>query len=274
MILVDPWFQDSTVAQPIIEGLSGAKTIDFQIPKTNQSIDNYRPDAVLISHFHPHHSPAHDILQLANHQKKVIIAYPHSRYIESVQNQFSHHPNALHQLSKDGDVFRVGPFFVKAWEHTTEEHVAWSIESSTGHVVHIADARINSNITLSSVDPLWKKFTGQDFDIAFLTAGKSNILTGGGTTADITEGCILTPVQAAKLTRLLQPKVVALIGIYNHSLWADWKEYRMSAGDCEQEYRWALNHLSPYTRFTSLYPGYQFGIQNHQLLDHVDTYIK
>lgn len=203
-----------------------------------------------------------------------VLAYPKTIDSQKVSGRFVGLNHVSLLPSAHGEALKIGPFTITAWEHTIKEHIAWSVKSHTGHILHIADARLNSSFASNTIDSAWDRYEDQGFDILFLTAGKSNVRYQNGAKKVILENCIFSPVQGAQLVQKLAPKSVALIGIYNHSMWTNWIEYRMSASECESEFHWALDWLSPKTKFVPMRPGHTFGIGNRELLGTVDTFIE
>lgn len=133
-ILIDPWFFDSTLSFPIVEGLSGLQTIDFQIPKAKEKIGNYHPDAILVSHFHPHHAPAKDICQLIQQTKSTLLAHPPIPLSQKSGLELTTSPHLTIRSVHNNDTFKVEPFLITALEHTVPHHIAWSAESMSGHL--------------------------------------------------------------------------------------------------------------------------------------------
>src|SRR4051812_19251034 len=74
---IDPWLSSSDFENPLIQGiLPGTRTIDFQIPEPKFRAESARADLILLSHFHPHHSPQRDIQFILERSSKPTIAYP------------------------------------------------------------------------------------------------------------------------------------------------------------------------------------------------------
>lgn len=48
-VLIDPWFTDSSIQDPLIRSIwGGHSSIDFQIPKTFDKPENHLPEAILV----------------------------------------------------------------------------------------------------------------------------------------------------------------------------------------------------------------------------------
>ena len=121
-VLIDSWFTDSTVARPLIQPLWGFPTIDFQIPKTEDRPSNHNPDAVLISHFHSHHSPHGDIMALvaqSEDTKRTLFGHPDvGEHNKPVKETFAIWPHVDVTPMQDGDVRqRAGPGSRSAGRH-------------------------------------------------------------------------------------------------------------------------------------------------------------
>jgi L-ascorbate metabolism protein UlaG (beta-lactamase superfamily) len=258
-LLIDPWFTDSSLEDPILESLGGGKTIDFQLPKTNERIETYAPAAVLVSHFHAHHAPARDILTLAERPTTRLFAYPDSPEGEVAKERLAKFAHLSTAAAKDGDTFGVGSLQVTALSHTNKNHLAWLIEGKDGKVLHLTDAFLSKDPT-QIIDPVWQKFYGLKPDLAFIAAGRNSLRTKKAefTERDIHESNTLSPIQAAKLAALIEPQTVALIGMYNHSVWKGRVEFIPNAALTEEEFYWALSWLCPSARFVRMFPGHTF----------------
>lgn len=266
-LLLDPWFFDSTPDFPVIEGLGAEmwKTIDFQIPKTYEKIEEYTPDAILISHFHPHHSPVRDISLLSqqslNLGKKIMILHPR---IE-LQKDFGIGSKVIAGVGRKGlipgEEITIGPFIIEALEHTVPDHNAWYIKSATGSLVHIADGRMNRDQESRKMDVVWSKLKDLSPTYLFLSSGShSNKIVLQDGTKDIFEAGVFTPVEAVKVVATINPRITSLIGIYNHSIWRGRQEYILPAHLIEDEFEWAMWLVYPKTRFIRLRPGITLGV--------------
>lgn len=275
-ILVDPWFSDSTLDNPIIEGFSGKKTIDFQIPKTKEKIEDFKPNCILISHFHSHHAPLVDVNSIILNSDNIIVAYPILGSNQLVTDRLLAFNNVSSRPTGDGDVFDVGCFTIKALAHTVSGHMAWFIKSATGSILHIADARVNKNYDMNTLDEVWNKFSELYPSMVFISAGRNTLRIENKETyeKDIKESTCFSPIQASKLLKKIKPKAVSLIGIYNHSIWKNCEEFTLEACHIENEFNWSLSWLARETKFIRMFPGHSFGINDESLPKKVDTYIK
>ncbi|MDO8408301.1 MAG: MBL fold metallo-hydrolase [bacterium] len=278
-ILIDPWFFDSTPEYPVIESIGGGfKTIDFQIPRTTEKIEGYAPDAILVSHFHPHHSPVRDIRLLCQNSlaqgKQINLFHPlPSGAIEkNLQERVG--PGVTRHGMEPGETCTIGPCTIEAKEHTMPFHRAWYVTSKTGSVLHIGDGTINKDSTSRLTDPVWEQLRGLAPSVLFLSSGGHNLrLTDKDGKRRIREAGICTPVEAARVAQVVQPRVVAAFGFYNHSIFKNRIEHILPAPQTEEEFQWAVSWLAPETRNVRLTPGYTFGIGDTNLRATCDTYL-
>lgn len=274
-VLIDPWFTDSTREKPIVEGLSGLSTIDFQIPKTEDVPENYHPDAILISHLHPHHAPIRDVCAVTEQGHEITLFFPKCKESEIVKERMGIYKNLSCVELDDEGSFSKGTLKMTAFAHTAPEHLAWFIEGKTGKILHIADARVNMNYNTSESDKIWKKFENLGVDILFLSAGRNSRQVKSEKIEDreIYEATGLSPIQGAKLVKLIKPRAVSLIGMYNHSIWRNRLEFIPSSAQTEEEFAWANSWLNPESKFVRVFPGHTFGLQEEALASKVDTYL-
>ncbi len=277
-LLIDPWFLDSTIEHPVIESIGATfKTIDFQIPKTTEEIKDYAPDAVALSHFHAHHSPARDIQMLCanslNRGKNIHILHPKigdaEPFLSSrLPTEVLRHPMVA------GEKFTVGPFVIRAEKHTLSFHNSWFVSSRSGSVLHIADASFHSNGALRSPDPIWKDLSALSPSVLFVSMGshQRRISTKEGGRS-ILPASTLLPTEAALVTQILSPRAVGGIGFYNSSIWRGRLEYMPPTFQTEEEFEWAISWLAPHIRNIRLLPGHTFGIGDTALREICTTYI-
>ncbi len=263
-ILIDPWFTDSTIDHPLIEPIAGYPTIDFQIPKTLDVPSAHTPDAVLISHFHSHHAPHDDIMSLVARSagtKRTLFGHPDigERNV-AVSNTFAIWPHVEVTPMRGDDTRVVGACSVRARTHTVPNHLAWHIESAAGSVLHIADPVLNTDNAKRVVDEAWEAFRDLAPSVLFINAGGNSLRREKDGVRTVLESGALSPVEAAKVVALIRPRLVSLIGCYNHSVWRNRQEYIPPAGQVEEEFAWALSWLAPEVRFVAAKPGYTYGI--------------
>lgn len=260
-VLIDPWFTDSTVKKPVVQALLGYPTIDFQIPKTQEKIEEYSPDVILVSHFHAHHAPHDDILTLASQSEKIVFGHPDIELKNAAAKAiFEILPQVEVKPCGDKDSFSVGSFQITALTHTVPEHTAWLVESEGNSVLHVADARANRDLNLRNLDEAWNEFSDLKPDLFFTgAAGNSKRVENDGVRS-VQESLALSPVEASKLTQLVNPKVVSLIGCYNHSVFKGKIEYIAYAPAVEEEFAWASSWLAPSSKFVPARPGHVYTI--------------
>lgn len=261
-VLVDPWFTDSSLVHPILEGIAGTRTMDYQIPRTREKIEDYVPHAILISHFHVHHSPLADILQLVQQSlHDTLLAYqagPGDAVIRRNLSGFSH---LSFRPVKDRESFKVGPFTLTPYLHTLPDHLAWLVESATGRVLHLADSRIHTRIGVSDLDPVWDAFP-EGVDLLLMSAGRNSLARSIEGQRRLLENTTFSPLQAARLAEKLRPRALASMGNQNHSVWKNRQEFIPEAAGTEEELRWALGWLLPDTKFITIRPGHTFDIDS------------
>lgn len=274
-LLIDPWFTDSTREKPLMHSLSGHTTIDFQTPQARDAADAFSPNAILLSHFHAHHGPRTDLVAFAERQKPLIIAHPDvGDTNRAAQEHFSAYPKTEFMPLADHGTFRAGPFTITALSHTVPLHTAWHIATRSGSMLHVADARVNKEISLTTVDPIWNTFREFKADIIFISAaGNSLRKTTKEGVKEIRESANMSPIQGARITQLLKPRVATLIGCYNHSIWQGRSEYLLPAAVAEEQFYWAASWLTPETKCIFAKPGHTYGIGDTALAESVDTFI-
>lgn len=272
-ILIDPWFTDSTVQQPLIKEIIGYPTIDFQIPKTLKRPSEYEPDMILLSHFHAHHAPLNDILELIG-SKNMSILHP---YIETVNDKvrevFKVFPQVTTKSMQGGDEHTLEGTRVTAMNHTVAGHVAWSIVSPTGSVLHIADPSFNENHSLRKIGGAWSKFKDLKPDVLFINTGGNSLRRETKNGRSIVDAAGLTPGEAAEVVALIKPRAVSIIGCYNHSIWRNRQEYIRPAPIIEDEFYWAVSWLMPEIKCIFAKPGHKYGLHDESLAGLVDTFI-
>ena len=274
-LLVDPWFTDSTREKPLMQSLSGHTTIDFQTPEAHDAADAFSPNAILLSHFHAHHGPHADLVTFAERQNPLLIAHPDVGDTNRTAREFfsAYSKTELLPLADRGTL-RVGPFTITALSHAVPMHTAWHIATHRGSILHVADARVNRDMSRTTVDPLWNIFSELKANIIFLSAaGNSLRKTTKEGTRDILESGCMSPIQGAKIIQRLKPQVATLIGCYNHSIWQGRSEYLLPAAVAEEQFYWAASWLAPETKCVFAKPGHTYGIADSDLAGKVDTFI-
>jgi hypothetical protein len=263
-LVIDPWFLDSTPEHPVIESIGGGfRTIDFQIPKTTENIASYAPDAILISHFHPHHSPLRDIQILVknsgDNKKNVTVLYPRPSDAMEAHVTDALPSTVVHRECIVGDQITIGPFTIETRGHTVPFHNSWYVRSSTGSVLHMTDARMNRDRLLRAPDKIWSDLANLAPSILFISAGGHSVrFSDKEGSKTIWESEALSAVDAAKITTLIKPKAVGIIGVYNHSVWKNRTEYILPTAITLEQFEWALSWLCPAIEHRHLFPGYSF----------------
>lgn len=273
-LLIDPWFNDSTVKSPIIQAVVGHDTIDFQVPKTTESIAAYHPDTILVSHFHGHHAPHDDLVLLAEQSPQASFCFPDvGEDNERVRQTFAAWPQVEATAFLHGERKTRGPFSVRGLSHTVRGHLAWHVESKTGSMLHIADPRVNRDPMSREIGEEWKSFKGLRPDLLCINAGGNSLRREKDGKRYIVENAAVSSIEAARLTELIQPKAVSLIGCYNWSVWRNRSEYIKPAPLVEEELYWGLSWLVPEVKFLILKPANTIGIGDASLAGSVDYLI-
>jgi L-ascorbate metabolism protein UlaG (beta-lactamase superfamily) len=273
-ILIDPWFTDSSLQSPILKSLFGHATIDFQIPKTDDTPQNHTPGAILVSHFHTHHAPHDDIVTLVSQTDAVLFGHPDlGENNDHIQTLFVAWPQARVRAFSDGDRETNGPFSIRGMTHTVPKHTAWFVSTGEASMLHIADPVLNRDNAVRLRDTVWDRFSKLAPDVLFISAGGNSFRREKDGKRSIVESATLSPVEAAKVTARIHPRAVSLIGCYNHSVWRNRQEYIPPSHQIEDEFYWALSWLAPSVKFVPLKPGHTFGIGDVPQCGLVDTYL-
>lgn len=274
-LLIDPWFTDSTVAVPVIQSVVGFNTIDFQVPKTTESISKYHPSAILLSHFHAHHAAHDDLVTLVSQSDGVSLCFPDVGAVdnEKVKQTFAVWPYAETIPFQNNDVKTREPFAIRGLSHTVPRHMAWYVKSQTGSLLHIADARINGDHMSHHIGKEWEQFEGLRPDLLCINAGGNSVRREENSKRVIKENLAVSAVEAARLVEIIQPKAVCLIGCYNWSIWKNRAEYFRPAPLIEEELYWALSWLTPDVKFLTLKPGNTIGAGDLSLAGSVDHFL-
>jgi len=273
-VLIDPWFTDSTVKTPIMQAVVGHNTIDFQVPKTTESIGAYHPDTILLSHFHAHHAVHDDLVTLATQSKRIALCFPDVGQDNTrVEQTFALWPHVETIPFQHNDVKTDGPFSVRGLLHTVPKHIAWYVESKTGSILHIADPHINRDSMSRQIGEEWKQFEGLQPDLLCINAGGNGLRREKDGRRYIVESGAVSPIEAARLAELIRPKALCLIGCYNWSVWRNRSEYIRPAPLVEEELYWALSWLVPEVKFFTLKPGNTIGIGDMSLAGSTDYFI-
>ncbi len=260
-VLIDPWFRDSTLENPLIEGINRKNTIKFQIPPAVDELKDFAPGAILLSHFHVHHAPFNDVHDLIeNSRGHVILAHPDGYANKIVTNRFGHFTDISIRPTRHRDEFSLGPFHITALTHTVEGHLAWFVKSKTGSMLHIADGAANTNFELNSLHPCWDEYMTIHPDIVFTSAGRNSLRKDDNGRRSIIESGSLSPIQAARLIQKIRPRLVSTIGNHNHSFKRNRLEFIPELPATEEEFRWALSWLAPEVKYVPIRAGHGFSL--------------
>lgn len=275
-ILIDPWFYSSTPDYPVIESLLPPhRSIDFQTPATQRRPHHYRPNAILISHFHSHHSPRRDIQELCWAQECVALLYPtldprqQATLSDYLQAQIPHaRPVPVAAM----EMVEMGPFKVHRIFHPHDDHASWLVTSRWARFLHVADAPINRYWHERRVDRGWRDYAGLQPDWLVVSAGGHSQIAkerraarqSGGAAAPgdaDAQGMlfhhhgIMDSLEACSLAELLRPKLFSLMGYFNHSFFRNNHEFVLPSHVVEEQLEWGKRALSPGISVTSLHPG-------------------
>jgi L-ascorbate metabolism protein UlaG (beta-lactamase superfamily) len=263
-LLIDPWFFGSTLEDPILKSvLPGHRTIDFQVPPVRSKIEDFDPQAILLSHFHTHHSPDREIREFASRGKALQICGSElapARIEQLLENLGQARSNVEYRSFPASNVMTLGSLRIEGYRHTSPGHIAWRVVGETGSVIHVADPVINRNAYDRRTDAAWLQFQDLRPDLLFIASGghSKKILREG--IPQIGESRTATPMEAARLAAMIKPKVSSVIGLQNHSIWKNRDEYVWPTWLVEDQFEWALDHLLPEASVVRLRPGLTFEI--------------
>jgi hypothetical protein len=263
-IAIDPWFYSSTLDHPLIQSiLPGHQTIDFQVPPGRLNIRDLEPDAVLVSHFHAHHSPESEIRDFASRGRKLLLGGPvisADQQLSLFENLGQSSSNVEYRAFPENGPLELGDLTIEGFEHTSKHHVGWKIKGNSGSVLHITDAMINRNSIDRRLDPLWSALKDSNPDFLFIGSGGHCTRRVRDGVVRLFEDSTLSPFEAARLAALIRPRAVAVIGFYNHSMWKNRLEYVLPASVVEDQFQWAMHQLLPEASVVALRPGNEFEI--------------
>lgn len=142
-----------------------------------------------------------------------------------VRSVFDAHPHVIVRPFNNGSTEIKEPFSIQGISHTVPRHVAWMVSTERGKVLHIADPKLNRENSIREVDSVWvERFAGLAPDILFINAGGNSVRREKEDRRYLVESGALSPVEAAQIVAVIQPRVVSLIGCYNHSVWRNREE--------------------------------------------------
>jgi len=270
-ILVDPWLTPSSFERPILESfLPRHRTIDYLIPEPVRKNEDFSPDIILISHYHTHHSPKADIEYWLDKATKPItlIGFDiHSKFKDKVLSEFKQkYPQHTYLTIAQDSVFAFGTTQIRCLTYTQKFHLAHYIQEGSSSFLHIADAQINRFFHDRRLDPIWHKFSRLNPSLLALSVGtmSSREWDKENNSPYISENTFLSPVEAANLAKFINPKMAAVIGVFNFSIWKNRAEYGFPPMENEAYFRWALQHLNSEIEIPTLRPGMTFDFQDNQ----------
>ena len=256
MIAVDPWLYSSSIEKPLIQGLLPSQTtVDFQMRETLTGLERFKPRAVLISHFHTHHSPLREILHFAEvneHSELQVFTPPLSlddfKGIQRNLGELSTRIRVI-PLERSGEVFTIENLKIRGYFHTQMDHVAWFVEDQSSSFFHLCDSSANRHHLDSRLDPVWFYYEGLKPSFAAITVGSHMMKLQMGARRWIAENTTFSPAQGARLVQLLNPKAVTCMGIGNTSHWTGRVEVSLPLHVAHDLFQWAVEYLSPTTRY-------------------------
>lgn len=268
-IMIDPWFYSSTLETPVLQGvLPPNQTIDFQIPEPKDQVKDFKPDAIFVSHFHTHHSPLKEIRELSQKNKNCVLGFPKiskdiSQKIQQALGAECEHVQML-PLENQSET-KIGSLKIRALTHTADGHLAYFIESPSGSVLHLTDAKMNLATNDKRMDALWKPYKSLSPDILFIASGGHTLKFFSQGKPGLALETTLTPLEAARVTSWIDPKVACIFGLFNQSIWKNQLEFVLPSHVVEEQYAWALQHMSPQIRTLPIRPGFCFEVEKSEI---------
>lgn len=257
-VLLDPWLYASTLEMPVIYGLGqNQKTIDFHTMPTSLTIKEISADLILLSHLHTHHSPIREIKEIATLRKVKIICPPMPlSYLETLEKNMGQeiYKNISFEFVDKDVKIRHKDIEVMCFVHTQKNHLGFEISVADKKIIHLSDAIASENFS-PALSKLWNKLENSQPDYFFVSAAGHDQKFFINGEREIKEFTSLSPVQAAKLCRIIRPKNVALMGYQNYSIWDKNVEYAMSDEDISGKFLWAMDFLCPTSKILTLRAG-------------------
>lgn len=258
-LVVDPWLYSSSFERPVLAGLGpGQRAIDYLIPRPVHTTAELSPQIVLFSHLHTHHSPLRELQELATKGALHIIcpASPSTTEaaLRAAIGEGTTDSITFHFCDKD-TAFDLEGITIRAFTHTRPHHLGYHVSCDGLSFIHLADAPANHVLGDQMLADVWNKLADARPTALFISAANHSQRTIVNGRREILESTTFSPVQAAKLARLIRPRTVGLIGMQNFSIWDSLLEYTHSSQDIENEFRWALSYLQPSVRIEHVRPG-------------------
>lgn len=265
-VLIDPWFTSSQVAQPVLKSiLPPHQSIDYLIPAPVKNVDEYRPNAILISHFHTHHSNRSDLEALLRANPSCIIAC--CKLPEKSEQILK---DTVQEIARSAQVvplnpfqsFRMGPLQVVSLPHCSSHHTGWLLQCGEKKFAHLADSPINRLWWDRRIDPVYLQLKGLSPDFLALTAAAQTWQQEKDGIKTINENCAMGPYEAARLAHHLGARSAAVMGMFNFSVWRNRFEYSLPSEIAESQFYWAMKHLNSDCQVFNLRPGCRFHLSN------------
>ncbi len=265
-ILIDPWFYSSEFDYPVLEGiLPPNRSIDFQIPEPRDKIENFKPRAIFVSHFHTHHSPLKDIRQLLKQRPGCVLGFPQisDENKKKIQENLGEEGQNVELVGlENNQQVTIGTLKITALTHVTRYHLAFLIEGEHGRILHLTDAKMNRFDSDKRPDVLWSPYQNLSPDMLFIASGSHTSRFHKDEAPLLALEQTLTPLEAARLTTWINPKVACIFGLFNQSIWKNRLEYVLPTHVVEEQFDWALRHMGPHIRCLPVRPGFMFEVES------------
>lgn len=258
-VLIDPWLTSNTFQAPGLQSVSPVqRSIDYLIPEAFALNKYFKPDAILLSHLHSHHSNLVDIQLLIERSGQVVLGTNHLQ-----DGDARLLVNSLGDLSKKVRIvtlkalqsFMLGPFQIVSLPHCKVGHVGWLVKVLGKKVIHLADSSINRHWWDRRIDPVYLQLKGLEPDLFFASAVAQTSRQHRDGAPTIIENWSMGPYEAARLADAWGAKASALMGIYSMNFWRNRSEYTLPVELAESQFRWACKYLRPSMQVFTLRPG-------------------
>lgn len=258
-MVIDPWIYSSNFNNPVLLGFEpGQRTIDYQIPESINEVADLSPDIVMVSHWHTHHSPFREIKEFAINKDIILIGPTLSEQkLALIKKNLGDHvfSRIKFNLIEKDEEFVFEDIKIKAFTHTHNRHLGYVVDTKNIKIVHVSDARVNTDANRVDLDKVWQKIYKARPDFMFISAAGHINKHLEGLHRSIVEHNSLSPAQAAKIVEKVEPKNVSLVGIYNFSMWDSKYEFSHSVEEIEKAFEWTLSFLSPNINILKPRPG-------------------
>lgn len=264
-VCIDPWLIPSSINNPQLRAVAPSSwTMDFHLRQTRNVLSAYSPNCILTSVIHPHHSPLVEIYTLATQCQSLILATPQlqggqEQEIHKIFSTFDQRVNL--RICTPGMEFSIGPLTIRAVAHPQAHHMGWLVSSNRASVLHLSDARINSDTNLRALDEVWQPLKNLKPTFMFVSAGGRSTRLEIDQHRIIEECSIMSPTEAARLVAHINPRLAATFGTFNHSIRERTLDYTLPFALVEDQFEWALDYLAPHVKTIRLKPGQSFELQ-------------